>query len=201
MSNACAERAGGAGEPRRRTGLIILGSLLLGPLAGCAMRRPPPIAAPARQQPAEAPQPLIARLLSPDPTRLDLQISTDAELNPDARGRSSPLLLRLYELAGPAQFEAADFMALFEREREVLGADLLGREEWILPPASLRSLQRQAAAGARHLGVLAAYRDLERARWRLLVPLQPSQPNRLRIRASARTLGLADLTAADGMPR
>lgn len=201
MSNACAERAGGAGEPRRRTGLIILGSLLLGPLAGCAMRRPPPIAAPARQQPAEAPQPLIARLLSPDPTRLDLQISTDAELNPDARGRSSPLLLRLYELAGPAQFEAADFMALFEREREVLGADLLGREEWILPPASLRSLQRQAAAGARHLGVLAAYRDLERARWRLLVPLQPSQPNRLRIRASARALGLADMTPADGMPR
>lgn len=201
MSNACAERAGGAGKPRRRTGLIILGSLLLGPLAGCGMRRPPPIAAPARQQPVEAPQPLIARLLSPDPTRLDLQISTDAELNPDARGRSSPLLLRLYELAGPAQFEAADFMALFEREREVLGADLLGREEWILPPASLRSLQRQAAAGARHLGVLAAYRDLEHARWRLLVPLQPSQPNRLRIRASARALGLADMTAADGTPR
>ena len=80
-------------------------------------------------------------------------------------------------------------------------ADLLGREEWILPPASLRSLQRQAAAGARHLGVLAAYRDLERARWRLLVPLQPSQPNRLRIRASARALGLADMTAADGMLR
>ena len=90
-------------------------------------------------------------------------------------------------------------MVFFDAETEEICREL--GYDLILPPASLRSLQRQAAAGARHLGVLAAYRDLERARWRLLVPLQPSQPNRLRIRASARALGLADMTAADGMLR
>lgn len=190
-----------AREVLRRDALQrLLNTALAGPvtlvaLSGCALGG----VMGGKKAEADAPRkPLLAGLLTPDPTLLNLQITTTADANPDARRRASPLVLRVYELSGHALFDTADFLALFERDRETLGPEMLGKEEWVMPPGTVRALDKKLAPEVRHLGIVAGYRDLERARWRLVVPVKAQVRNTVRVRADARavTLDPADAGAA-----
>ena len=110
-------------------------------------------------------------------------IKVHSGANPDGGGRPSPVVLRVYELKSVGAFNTADFFALFEKEGETLGGDLLGREEFQLDPGETRPYQRQLQPDTRFIGVVAAFRDLEHARWRQAAPV----PSKRSIRV---TLGL-----------
>jgi type VI secretion system protein VasD len=100
------------------------------------------------------------------PLLLAIHIVAGAQLNPDARMRPSPVVVRVYELKSLAAFNGADFFALYEKEQETLGADLIGREEYHLRPGETRPYQRQLQPDTKFIGVVAAFRDIETARWR-----------------------------------
>jgi type VI secretion system protein VasD len=119
-------------------------------------------------------------------------IKVDGRANPDASGRPSPVVVRVYELKSLAAFNNADFFALFEKEGETLGADLLGREEFQMDPGESRPYQRQLQPDTRFIGVAAAFRDLERARWRQAspVPVKRTISISLGLEAKAVTVGL-----------
>lgn len=117
---------------------------------------------------ASAPKPVV--------TPVSLTLAAGADVNPDARGRASPLAIRVYALKSAAPFESADFFALFEKDQATLGAELVHREEALLRPGESRALKFVLPADAKSLAFLAAYRDLERARWRELRAVQPGQP-------------------------
>lgn len=112
----------------------------------------------------------------PEPTRLDLTLAASDRLNPDQHDRPSPVVLRLFELRHPVAFETADFFSLYERPRDTLAADLLVSEELELRPGETRRLKLLVESG-RHLGVLAAYRELNETRWRQVLTLGPGQRN------------------------
>ncbi len=111
------------------------------------------------------------RSIEPVPFRLVL--SADNDINPDVRGRPTPVVVRIYELRNTSNFEAADFFSLFEKEQAVLGSDLIQREEIILRPTESRQISRRAHPDARVIGIVAAYRNLERSTWRTVVYLPP----------------------------
>lgn len=119
----------------------------------------------------------------PAPTMLAGSVVASAGLNPSVSGRPSPLLLRLYELKSDTAFKQADFMSLYQSDQAALGAEMVAREEIMLQPGQTHPLARALDAQTRHLGVVAAYRDLERAVWRATVAVQPGRANRLTIRA------------------
>jgi type VI secretion system protein VasD len=102
-------------------------------------------------------------------------ITVDQRANPDANGRPSPVVIRVYELKSLTVFSTADFFALFEKEGETLGGDLLGREEFQLDPGEKRPYQRQLQPDTKFIGVVAAFRDLEHARWRQAAPIPPKR--------------------------
>jgi len=187
MPNACAAPRRDALQRLLRIALVWPATLAT--VTGCSMM---PRRAEEGKDRGRRPAPAAARrpCSAPDPTLLNLQISTSADANPDTRKRPSPLVLRVYELSGHALFDTADFLALFEHDRETLGAEMLGKEEWVMAPGSVRTLERKLAPEVRHLGILAGYRDLERARWRLVVPVKPQVRNTVRLRADARALGI-----------
>ena len=108
-----------------------------------------------------------------EPTTLVIRLQAAADVNPDLRGRATPLDVRLFELRSASAFETADFFALYDRDQSALAADLLAREQVVVQPGESRSINRQAKPETRFLGVLAAYRDLERAVWRASVPVAP----------------------------
>ena len=64
-----------------------------------------------------------------------------------------------------------------------VGADLVSREELMLQPGESRPLNKALAPETRFLGVVAVYRDLERATWRTTVAIKPCTQHKFDIRA------------------
>ena len=124
----------------------------------------------------------------PPPTIVQASVEALANVNPDARGRPSPVVVKFYELKSLAVFDSADFFSLFERDREILGAELVAREEFQLVPGAKRTFERTLQPDTRYLGVVAAFRDLERSTWRATVPVAPNKTVPLTIKLDAQNV-------------
>lgn len=118
-------------------------------------------------------------------------INTDPSVNPDRGGRPSPIVVRIYELKSVAAFNSADFFALYDKESETLGGDLVGREEYQLQPAETRQYQRQLQPDTKFIGVIGAFRDLEQSRWRQAVAVPAKRSPTIAIGIQARAITLA----------
>ena len=134
----------------------VLSWMLIPPLVavGCAKAPPPVTQVEPPKQPAEA----------------RLTISATADANPDASGRPSPVVVRVYQLKGDAAFTDAQFFGLFDEEEQVLGAELISRTEIVLAPSEQRTMDVPVAEEALFVGAVAAFRDIRNAQWRVLVP-------------------------------
>ena len=119
----------------------------------------------------------------PPPASVAGTIQASAQINPSASNRPSPLLIRVYELKSAATFNAADFMSLYQRDQAELGGDLLAKEEFVLNPGETKTFAKTLAPDTRFLGVVAAYRDLEHAKWRTVATVLPSQPQKVTVKA------------------
>jgi type VI secretion system protein VasD len=128
-------------------------------LAGCASAPPPPP--------------------PPKPTLLDAVVTASAQVNPNAQQRASPVMVRVFDLKGALAFEAADFVSLFNSERDALATDLVEREEFVLQPGASHRLQRPLKPEVKALGIAVAFRDLERATWRVVVPVRANATNKV----------------------
>lgn len=122
----------------------------------------PPPPPPAKPEPPPPPKPVLVV----PPRELQLAVQGGALLNPDFTNRPSPVVVRIYLLRAEITFGAADFFSLFERDAATLGPDLLAREEVQLRPGRIVSIQREFPPEARFIGVVVAFRDLEKSTWR-----------------------------------
>ena len=119
----------------------------------------------------------------PPPASVAGTIEASPQVNPSASRRPSPILVRIYELKSVASFNAADFMSLYQRDQASLAADMLAKEEFTLAPGETKSFAKTLAPDTRFLGVVGAYRDLEHARWRSVVPITPNRPQKVTVTA------------------
>ena len=124
----------------------------------------------------------------PKPTTLKATLQVAANSNPDASRRASPLVLRVYELKSSAAFDSADFLSIYDRDQATLGAEVAGREEFVLRPGDNRLWEKPTGNDVRFVGVLAAFRDIERARWKALVPVKPNATNVITIKVDGISL-------------
>ncbi|KAF1067767.1 type VI secretion system lipoprotein TssJ [Variovorax sp.] len=112
------------------------------------------------------------------PTPYAVSIKVDDGVNPDGRGQAAPILVKVFELKSSGNFETADYFALQDRDRETLAAELVNADQAILRSGEERTFKREAGLDSRAIGVIAGYRKLENARWRLVLPLkEPKQTN------------------------
>ena len=155
-------------EPRpgrmRRQLILAAAAAALASLGGCA----------------SAPKPVVAKLT----------LEASADLNPDQRGRPSPVTVKLFELKSAAGFDKADFFSLFDRERETLGPELVGRDELVLRPNDKIVQERKLAPEVQFIGILVGYRDLERSQWRLTIPVAAARKGPLIIQVGALRVSL-----------
>jgi type VI secretion system protein VasD len=121
--------------------------------------------------PAPPAAPVITIAAPPDARiKATMTLSATADTNPDATGRPSPVVVRVFQLRGDGAFSAADYFPLYDDDKMVLGPELITRDEFVLTPGDHRSLEVTLAADTRFVGAIAAFRDIRNAQWRALVP-------------------------------
>ncbi len=157
---------------RMRHPILILVLILFGiTLTGCFSKKPLP------------PSQIVAKIL------------TSSHLNPNADGAPSPVILRLYELKSAGNFKNSDFFSLFDDESSVLAGDLLARDELRLNPNETRTINRELDPATRHIGILVAFRDLDKADWRTVIEITEHQLNAYTI-----LLGQNDISISASQP-
>jgi type VI secretion system protein VasD len=126
------------------------------------------------------------------PALMQANVAVAVDVNPDTSGRASPVVIRLYELKNLTTFQSADFFSLYERGKEILGAELLASEEIVLRPGEKKRFERQLQADTRYVAAVAAFRDLDRASWRASVPVKLNQPMPITISLQKRDISISD---------
>lgn len=138
-----------------------LGFGMVAALAACAAPPPPP----------------------PPPTVVVLTLTATKDANPSPDGQGAPVALRVYQLAGTANFTAAEFFDLFSHDQTALKTDLVKRDDLTLAPGQSRTLTLQPSDQVKAIGVFAAYRDYAGATWRASVEVPPHKTTKVTVTA------------------
>lgn len=136
---------------------------------------------------------------TPPPAELTAKIVTSEHLNPNAEGVPSPLVVRIYELKSTAKFNNTDFFSLFDDDTQALGADLLAKDEFHFNPGESNTIQRRLDPATRFIGVMAAFRDLEKSIWQATAPIAEHKLNSYTILMGRNEISIS-VTQADGKP-
>lgn len=107
----------------------------------------------------------------PSPIRIKGSITTSQDVNPDAAGQPSPVVIRIYQLRSAGPFMDTDFFELYENGVATLGENLITWEELLLQPGVDLEYNTKFDPETKYLGLIVGYRDIENARWRELVTI------------------------------
>lgn len=108
----------------------------------------------------------------PPSTKLHFKVAGD--INPDLENRPSPVIIKVYELASKTVFESQDFFALYDNPEAVLRTDLLKKDELVFEPGQRNEYKMALQPATKAVALVAAYRDIEGARWRAVVDVKPT---------------------------
>lgn len=129
--------------------------------------------------------------LMSDVTKVDMRIVAGGDVNLDDNGRPSPVVVRLLELKAPTTFQSADFFALYQDEKQTLGGDWVAREEFEFKPGDVQDLRFALQPDSSFVAVLAAYRQLDKVNWRLVLPIKLKEKNQLTVLLNSRGIEMA----------
>ena len=121
-----------------------------------------------------------------EPAEVIISVAADSSLNPDSQGRPSPIVVRIYSLTSEPAFTNARFFELYENDTDILGDDLLGKQELEISPGDSVTLESMDVdLRASHIAVMAAYRDIDNAKWREAVSVSPNEKVVINVRLNA----------------
>jgi type VI secretion system protein VasD len=102
------------------------------------------------------------------PRELPVYLHAGENLNAGDGQRALSLVVRVYQLRGRERFDDAAFEVFLDaqRERDVLGGDLIRVTEVLLAPGQRHELVEPLPADGSHIGVVALFRQPAQTRWR-----------------------------------
>ncbi len=122
-------------------------------------------------------------------TSAELNLQAASDVNLDADGRPSPLVIRIFKLTDARQFEREDFLTLYEQAEDRLGKDLLGTVQLKeLAPGENRLETFELTPDIRYLGILAEYSRYDETRTMLVLPVSAHYSNDFSLVASEKGL-------------
>lgn len=108
------------------------------------------------------------------PPSTEITFNIAGDVNPDQNGRPSPVVVKVFELSSRTIFDTQDFFTLYESPENVLGPDLIKKDELELQPDGSVDYKMALNKNARYVGIVVAYRDIDGARWRAVVEVEPT---------------------------
>ncbi len=124
-------------------------------------------------------------------TDLQIDYEIDSDSNPDELGKASPLHIRMYELKSNKMMKKADFIEIYERDKEVLGADMLAVHKIKhFKPGEKRSEHFVLSKGTRYVALYAEFLEFKDAKYKLIIPVVANNvvQNTVAIRVSGNEL-------------
>ena len=100
----------------------------------------------------------------PEPKAVTVSLSAASDSNVGPSGRAAPTTVRLYTLRSVGTFQQLDFFEL--TGGNALGGAVVDSRTISLRPGESRNVTLNAGTDGAYLGVAAAYRDIDSARWR-----------------------------------
>lgn len=141
--------------PLRRAALILLLSVLVLFLFACSGKKEAPVH---------------------EAVELELLFLAEKDMNPNLKGRPSPLAVRLFELKGTTLFEESDYFSLQTDAKTVLADELVSvLDSFVIRPGSRKEVRKAATPGTTVLGIIAGYRAIDGSTWQALhsLPMPP----------------------------
>lgn len=127
---------------------------------------------------------------APPPRTATLIIQGGTDLNPDANGRASPIVLRLYLVRDPEPILSAELDALQLREQEIVAPVQLWRRELTLQVGQRVEMPLELPADARALAAWADFRTPVGNYWKAAtqLPEEPGSVFQVFVQLDARTV-------------
>lgn len=105
-------------------------------------------------------------------TDLQVDFIIDADINPDELGKASPLFIRMYELKSKKMMKKADFIELYERSKEVLGADMTAMHKLKhFKPGETRTEHFVLSPKTRYVTLYGEFLEYKESKYKLIIPV------------------------------
>lgn len=105
-------------------------------------------------------------------TDLKIEFKVDADINPDELGKASPLFIRMYELASNKMMKKADFIEIYERDKEVLGADMITVHKLKrIKPGESRTEHFVLDKKTNYVALYAEFLEFKDSKFKLIIPV------------------------------
>ncbi|TVZ38908.1 type VI secretion system protein VasD [Alteromonadaceae bacterium 2753L.S.0a.02] len=126
-------------------------------------------------------------------TDLKLVVTADSDINPDESGKPSPIFVRLYELKTTKLIEKNDFIAIYERDSEVLGSDLIAKQELKrLAPGDQREERFVLNPETQYVALYAEFFEYKTAKYKVVFPVTTNNivRNKIKVKLSGNRIYL-----------
>lgn len=108
-------------------------------------------------------------------TDLEIRFKVDADVNPDDDKKPSPLFVRMYQLKSKKMFKRANFIDLYEKDKDVLGADMISKQKLRrIKPGENRKEQFVLDKKTNFIGLYAEFLDFKKSSFKLIIPVVPT---------------------------
>ncbi len=131
---------------------------------------------------------LLAACSSAKSPQMTAAIQSVAFLNPNIYNQASPVVIIIYQLKSPAVFQQANFFALYNNPTATLANDLLDKRDIEIRPQQQQSIHITLSPVTNYIGVLAAFRDPDKAQWRQVVAVTPGKNIAVQINAATQSI-------------
>jgi type VI secretion system protein VasD len=111
-------------------------------------------------------------------------------LNPNIYNQASPVVITIYQLKSPATFQQASFFTLYNNPINTLASDLLDKRDIEIRPQQQQTLNIMLSPQTNYIGVLAAFRDPDKAQWRQVLQVDPGKNIEVQISVATQSVTL-----------
>jgi len=121
------------------------------------------------------------------PRTIAIKLHAGSNLNTDSSGTPLALVARVYKLRQNGAFQQATYDTFTnpQKEKDVLGADLLEVKEITLVPGQRYEVSEKVTREAGFVGVVALFRKPAARRWKMTFPAEPAEKSGITIGANA----------------
>ena len=105
-------------------------------------------------------------------TDVQIDFVIDSDINPDELDTPSPLFIRMYELKTAKMMRRADFIEIYERDKKVLGADMVKVHKLKhFKPGESRTEHFVLQEDTNYVALFGEFLEFKDAKYKLIIPV------------------------------